>query len=99
MKLRKSNLELFRIICMFLIVCAHVTWEGDLSFVKSKMIYNTVLQLNWMFGQVGVIGFTLISAYFLSSKEEINIGKLSSVTNLTWIYTWLIFFGSTLFYI
>lgn len=87
---RKSNFELLRIISMFLIVVSHVTWEGNFSFSdKSRIFGNASIQSLWMFGQIGVISFTLISAYFLSKKKNINKKSILKITNITWFWSWI----------
>ena len=64
MKRRQSNFELLRIICMFLIVAGHVTWQTKFSYSELDLIHRTSIQSLWMGGELGVWGFTLISAYF-----------------------------------
>ncbi|KWU04925.1 hypothetical protein AEL95_00015 [Lactobacillus crispatus] len=69
MKKRQSNFELLRIICMFLIVAGHVTWQTKFSYSELDLIHRTSIQSLWIGGELGVWGFTLISAYFLSGSR------------------------------
>ncbi|WHS05698.1 acyltransferase family protein [Ligilactobacillus salivarius] len=84
---RKSNIELLRIVSMFMIVFSHVTWEGRFSYPKSNIPHNTIIQFPWLFGQIGVIVFTLISAYFLSKKKEVNVKSISKLAKITWFWS------------
>ena len=84
---RKSNIELLRIVSMFMIVFSHVTWEGRFSYPKSNILHNTIIQFPWLFGQIGVIVFTLISAYFLSKKKEVNVKSISKLAKITWFWS------------
>lgn len=84
---RKSNIELLGIVSMFMIVFSHVTWEGRFSYPKSNILHNTIIQFPWLFGQIGVIVFTLISAYFLSKKKEINVKSISKLAKITWFWS------------
>lgn len=84
---RKSNIELLRIVSMFMIVFSHVTWEGRFSYPKSNILHNTIIQFPWLFGQIRVIVFTLISAYFLSKKKEVNVKSISKLAKITWFWS------------
>ena len=88
--LRKTNIELLRILSMFMIVFAHVTWEGKFVFSKSDVINNTMIQFPWLFGQIGVICFTLISSYFLSKAERVKWKSLMKIGKVTWFWSLLI---------
>lgn len=67
-KERSSNLELYRIVLMFLIVAHHyVIGSGlfaqyDYTNITGNMIF---LQIFSMFGKTGINGFTLITGYFM----------------------------------
>ncbi len=71
-KERSSNLELYRIILMFLIVAHHyVIGSGlfaqfDYANVTGNMIF---LQIFSMFGKTGINGFTLITGYFMVKQS------------------------------
>ena len=71
-KERSSNLELYRIILMFLIVahhyviCSTLYSEIDYSNLTGNMIF---LQFFSLFGKTGINGFTLISGYFMVKQS------------------------------
>lgn len=94
---RKSNIELFRIFSMILIVISHVTWEGYFNFDKDLILKNTSIQSLWMLGQIGVVGFTLISSYFLSTKEDIKKESILKLSKETWSYSLIILIISAIF--
>lgn len=94
MKQRESNLELLRIVSMFLIVMHHFAIHGcepwanhfHQGIIDTENIYLILLSL----GKAAVVAFVLIGAYFLSEKKF----KLWRVVNLcltTFIYSWLIY--------
>lgn len=71
---RKSNFELLRIVCMFMIVFHHFAVHS--AFNTQIVNINTL----WIFfvrmgGKIGVNIFILISAYFLINKDEFKIQK------------------------
>ncbi len=74
-KVRQSNLELLRIVCMGLIILAHCiqhgngnNWKMLHSAFSTNHVFATILG-NW--GYLGVSGFILISCYFIS-EQKIN---------------------------
>lgn len=89
-KIRKSNIELLRVLSMFFIVFSHVTWEGNFTYPKENILHNVEIQFPWLFGQIGVITFTLISSYFLSKKKEINKKSIINLAKITWFWSVLI---------
>ena len=89
-KVRKSNIELLRVLSMFFIVFSHVTWEGHFIYPKENILHNTEVQFPWLFGQIGVITFTLISSYFLSKKKKINKKSIINLAKVTWFWSILI---------
>ena len=68
-KNRNSNLEIYRIICMFLIVVHHYALHGfsnlNLDFSFNKIILD-ILTLG---GKIGLSGFILISGYFMINSK------------------------------
>lgn len=67
--LRKSNLELLRIISMMAIVSCHF-WLGDFSYSHETITFNRVLcQVSGVGGGFGNICFILISGYFMVDSE------------------------------
>lgn len=78
---RKSNIELFRIILMYFMIMHHYVVNSgvmglfDLSAVSANMI---LLQLAGMFGKTGINCFTLITGYFMV-KSNITVRKFLKI--------------------
>ena len=76
-KVRDSNLELMRVVCMVIIVLSHYVYHGGLLYeeLSTNQIFAQLLKTG---GKLGVTCFVLISAYFLvDSKFDIrNVLKL-----------------------
>lgn len=72
-KQRSSNLELYRIICMFLILAHHFTQYFYLSNLPycDKTIFLNILG---MWGKTGINCFLMITGYFMC-KSDITIRK------------------------
>lgn len=72
-KIRNSNLELLRILCMMMIIGSHYAHHGagnNWSMLRSAFSVNHVIATilgSW--GQLGVYGFILISCYFMTEKS------------------------------
>lgn len=90
LKKRKSNFELLRIISMFLIVLGHVTWQTKFAYNNMTLLHKVSIQSLWTGGELGVWGFTLISAYFLSASK-FKVKSLRRVWGLTIFYSILIY--------
>lgn len=66
---RNTGIDLFRLFCMFLITSIHLGYT-DISSKCVSNIPNTVsLYFLYTFQSIGINGFMLISAYFLSAKK------------------------------
>ena len=79
-KKRDSNLELYRIILMILIIAHHYVVNSDLINIILSNISNCKSIFLLIFGAWGKIGincFILISGYFMC-KSNIKIKKLVS---------------------
>ncbi len=77
-KIRSSNMELLRILAMFLIITHHFYVHGgfdetQLSVLKQNEIWLKILRMN---GTLGVQIFVLISGFFLSKQKEMRLDKL-----------------------
>lgn len=84
---RQSNMELLRIVAMFLIVLFHCSYKSGFEF-DYLTINNIIIKSFWMFGELGVNLFTLVSGYFLINgrfKGEKVIYLLCQV-----LFYWLI---------
>lgn len=62
---RMSNIELLRIFSMFLIVVFHCAFKSGFAFEPSFSVNKFLVKLLWMFGELGVNLFALISGYFM----------------------------------
>lgn len=83
---RQSNLELLRIVAMFLIVMHHYSIHGGgSSLILSSNFNNIWCEFLGLWGKVGVNLFVLITGYFLIRSTP----KISSIIRL---------WGATLFY-
>lgn len=79
---RKSNIEVLRIISMFLIVAHHFSVHGGFKLLQSTVSINRIwVQLLQMGGKIGVDIFVIISGYFLIQSSK---NKLSKVLKL-WV--------------
>lgn len=94
---RSSNLELYRIICMMMIVAHHFVVNSGLTLSDGPMsalpvATNTIyLWLFGMWGKTGINCFLLITGYFMC-KSSITLKKFIKL--LLWIYFYkiIIFF-------
>ena len=86
---RSSNFELYRIICMLMIVAHHFVVNSGLSSGEGPMntfptAANTLfLWLFGMWGKTGINCFLLITGYFMC-KSTISLKKFIKL--LLWIY-------------
>lgn len=88
---RNSNIELLRIISMFMIVLSH-------SSVHSGIVYNTVpLSFNkyimecFILGNLGVIIFMMISGYYMINNKKIVLSKLFKILFQVLFYSIIIY--------
>lgn len=65
MNLRKSNMELLRIISIFLIIVFHCAFKSGFNFELGFHVNKLIVKTCWMFGELGVNLFQLISGYFM----------------------------------
>ena len=86
--MRKSNLEMLRIISMLLIVMSHCDGIFGLSQLYSESIgiYKVVTEAFSLGGQIGVGCFILISGYFMVDKK-ISVNKILKLAGEVWFYT------------
>ncbi len=75
---RKSNLELLRIISMLLIVLSHYCTH-NVSFEAQKITVQSVFNVIFTAGGIGVICFVMISAYFLLDSQTAKPRKVVSI--------------------
>ena len=98
---RSSNIELYRIIWMFMIVAHHFVVNSGLTLANGPMLLNPgdgntiFLWLYGMWGKTGINAFLLITGYFMC-KSRITLKKFLKL--MLWIYTYkIIIFGVFLF--
>lgn len=78
-KQRESNIELLRLIAIFLIILGHLSWETQLASPKTLHDPVILIRTFWIGGKFGVNIFMLITSYFLISKERINNDSLKKL--------------------
>lgn len=72
---RQSNLELLRILSILLIITFHCVYKGGFEFDSYLTINKFMVKFFWMFGEIGVNLFILISGYFMI-KSNFKLKKL-----------------------
>lgn len=96
-KSRDSNLELYRILCMLMIVAHHYVVNSGLTSVDGPLSINPYnvnslfLRVFGMWGKTGINCFLLITGYFMCSKS-ISIKKYIRLLLQIYFYKWIIFF-------
>ena len=86
MKVRNSNLEMLRIICMLMILSHHYSVHGFASFGLTYGMNRHLVDILSMGGKLGVNIFVLISGYFML-RSEVTLRKLLSIIGQTWFYS------------
>lgn len=91
-KIRSSNLELLRIMSMFLIVAHHFSVHGGFNLMEKSFTFNKIIiQVIGSGGKFGVNLFVLITGYFLIIGK-FNLKKLIKLMLETWFYSILVLF-------
>lgn len=76
-KTRNSNIELLRIMSMFMIVVHHFTLHSGFYFAKNTITLNQLwCEFIEMGGKIGVDVFVIISGYFLVTSKKVKISKV-----------------------
>ncbi len=94
-KFRQSNIELLRIIAMFLIIAHHYAIHSGFNFSTTAITINRLwVQFLQIGGKIGVNVFILIFGYFLIYSKTIKTTKILKLwgTVLFYSYTFLILF-------
>lgn len=93
-KERESNIELLRILSMFMIILFHLGCHGVTSLYSSSITINN-MYINYMdtLGRIGVNVFVLISGYLLVNRKRYNYKKLI----LLWLQ--ILFYSVCLYYV
>lgn len=93
---RSSNLELYRIVCMLLIIAHHFVVNSGLTAVDGVMSNNPTdiktlfLWTFGMWGKTGINCFLLITGYFMC-KSEITIKKFVKLLLQIYFYKFIIY--------
>lgn len=96
-KNRSSNLEMYRIVCMLMIIAHHFVVNSGLTSVDGPILTNPTgikTLFLWMFGMWGKTGincFLMITGYFMC-KAEITLKKFLKLVLEIYLYKF-IFFG------
>lgn len=73
-KERKSNFEILRILAMVLIISYHFVFHSNYNYGAINA-HDFILRTFWLFGEIGVNLFMLISGYFMvHSKFSLKKG-------------------------
>lgn len=83
-KIRVSNIELLRIVAMFLVVISHFYVHGRWPIVNELSINNIIIYC-FDVGEIGVTAFVLISGYFLVN-QSFDLVKLFKLVFQMWFY-------------
>lgn len=84
---RKSNLELLRIISMFMIILHHFALYSGFSFSVENAFGNKItVDILSMFGKLGVTLFIMISGYFYD-KASFKLNKFLKLLVTVWVYS------------
>lgn len=89
--IRNSNIEVLRLVLMFMIVMHHLYWHGLRLNENLSVTQESVAALFASFGKISVILFVLISAYFQASKTKLNTKSLLSIWRPTLFYAFTSF--------
>lgn len=68
LKIRMSNFEILRIICMILIVAHHFAWHSSLS-VNTPVVNKRIMDALVVGGKIAVNVYVLISGYFMIESK------------------------------
>ena len=93
---RSSNLELYRILCMLLIVAHHFVVNSGLTspdglLMSDKTSANSIfLTLFGAWGKTGINCFLMITGYFMCTSK-ITFRKLLKMMGQIYLYRWVFF--------
>jgi Uncharacterized protein conserved in bacteria len=90
--IRKSNIELLRIVGMILIVAHHFSVHSIFNFSPDTVTVNRLwIQFLQLGGKVGVDIFVLISGYFLIKSPKIKTSKVIKIWIQIFTYSILLY--------
>ena len=87
-KMRHSNIELLRIVCILAIIVHHFAIHTEWPFDGQTISLNRVfIQSLCMGGKLGVNCFLLISGYYLVEKKRRNVSSIAKIWLTILIYS------------
>lgn len=95
-KVRNSNLELYRIICMLMIVAHHYVVNSGLTHAGGPLVtdYTTgnsyFLAIFGAWGKTGINCFLMITGYYMCSSA-ISLRKYIKLLLQIYFYQWVLF--------
>lgn len=100
---RNSNIELLRIVAMFLIVQSHFATHGYMAVVDGDLLsIDNALNRFWIVatttGNIGNGLFMLITGYFLSQSHSFNLRRFLRVVIQVLTYSVLCYLGYTVWF-
>lgn len=93
-KVRKSSLELLRIVCMMMIIGSHYAVHGGgnnwLMFRSEFTLNHAILIILGSWGELGVCGFIIISCYFMIGEYTFKFKRifLLIIETVTYSVVW-----------
>lgn len=94
--MRKSNLELYRIVCMLMIVAHHYVLNSGLLSEDGPLIVDKIsdnslfLILFGAWGKTGINCFLMITGYFMCTSK-ITFRKFLKLMGQIYLYRWILF--------
>ena len=85
-KVRKSNFELMRILCMFFIVLCHVIGKGNVLTNSHNQTLTVIVEFIQLLIVVHVDLFVLLTGYF-QSKSNFKMSKMLKIIAQCLFYT------------
>lgn len=95
---RNSNIEMGRIISMFLIVLGHYSWQTPWNYNHLSSISTVLIQALWIGGKLGVDIFVLISSYFLYTSNRLPIKPFVKLWKQVFFFSFIISFVLIVFF-
>ncbi len=97
MKDRNISIDIYRILCMFLITTIHIiSYSGLITFIPQTHLNFYIVNIIQTFQSFSISGFTMISAYFLIDRVSTTKKLINFILQL-WFFSILIFFISLIF--
>lgn len=92
MEQRKSNMELLRILSIFMIVVFHCAYKSGFEFSQQFSLNKLVVKTFWMLGELGVNLLVLISGYFMVNGKFKWTKAIRLIAEVLFysVFTWLL---------